>query len=112
MNITGPLNIAMSDNDAGNRELHLSLKQDFAALTLPQRSENFKEYIISLTNDLENQKGSDASRQGMTMILQLCVELQPHIDADELPLEETIIGEIKEQDPIGNIKLSGQVFTN
>ena len=112
MNITGPLNIAMSDNDAGNREIHLSFKQDFAALPLQQRSEIFQEYITSLTDDLQSQEESDANRQGMTMILQICVELQPHIDTDDIPLEETIVGEIKEHDPIGSIKLAGQTPPN
>jgi hypothetical protein len=107
MDITGPLNIAMLDNDAGNRELHLSFKDDFIALTLQQRSKTFQEYITSLTNEVQNQKESDASRQGMTMIIQFCIELQPHIDANEISLDETIVGEMKEHDPIGSIKLSG-----
>jgi hypothetical protein len=46
------------------------------------------------------------NRQGMTTILQICEQLQPHIDANELPLEETIVVNIQSHNPFGNIKIT------
>jgi len=78
MEITGPLNIGVLDNDAGGREIH---KLD----------------------------ESDVNRQGMTTILQICEQLQPQIDANELPLEETIVVNIQSHNPFGNIKITNSL---
>ena len=107
MEITGPLNIGVLDNDAGGRELQLSFKPEFRILTLQQQSEEFQEFIKILINEIHQLDESDANRQGMTTILQVCEQLQPHIDANELPLEETIVVNIQTHNPFGNIKISG-----
>jgi len=107
MEITGPLNIGVLDNDTGGRELHLSFNADFRVLNLQQQSENFQEFIKTLINEIHKLDESDANRQGMTTILQVCEQLQPHIDANELPLEETIVVNIQSHNPFGNIKISG-----
>ncbi len=106
MEITGPLNIGVLDNDTGGRELHLSFKADFRILNLPQQAESFQEFIKTLINEIHKLDESDANRQGMTTILQVCEQLQPHINANELPLEETIVINIQTQSPFGNIKIS------
>ena len=107
MEITGPLNIGVIDNDAGGRELHLSFKADFRVLTLQHQSEAFQDFIKTLINEIYKLDESDANRQGMTTILQICEQLKPHIDANELPLEETIVVNIQSHNPFGNIKISG-----
>ena len=107
MEITGPLNIGVLDNDTGGRELQLSFKPEFRILTLQQQSEEFQEFIKILINEIHQLDESDANRQGMTTILQVCEQLQPHIDANELPLEETIVVNIQTHNPFGNIKISG-----
>ena len=106
MEITGPLKIGVIDNDMGGRELHLSFKPEFRVLNLQQQSESFREFINTLINEIAKLDESDANRQGMTTILQICEQLQPHIDANELPLEETIVVNIQTHSPFGNIKIS------
>ena len=107
MEITGPLNIGVLENNSGGRELHLSFKPEFRILHLQQQSEAFQEFIKTLVNEINKLDESDANRQGMTTILQICEQLQPHIDANELPLEETIVVNIQTHSPFGNIKISG-----
>ena len=107
MEITGPHNIGVIDNDSGGREIHLSFKADFRILNLQQQSQSFQDFIKTLINEIHKLDESDANRQGMTTILQICEQLQPHIDANELPLEETIVVNVQSHNPFGNIKISG-----
>ena len=107
MEITGPLNIGVIDNDSGGREIHLSFKADFRILNLQQQSQSFQDFIKTLINEIHKLDESDANRQGMTTILQICEQLQPHINANELPLEETIVVNVQSHNPFGNIKISG-----
>ncbi len=106
MEISGPLNIGILDNDSGGREIHLDFKADFRILNQQQQSESFQEFIKTLINEIYKLDESDPNRQGMNTILQICEQLQPHIDANELPLEETIVVNIQSHNPFGNIKLS------
>jgi len=107
MEITGPLNIGVLDNDTGGRELHLSFKPEFRILNLQQQTESFQAFISTLINQIQKLDASDINRQGMTTILQICEQLQPHIENNELPLEETIVVNIQTHSPFGNIKISG-----
>jgi len=107
MEITGPLTISVINNDTGGRELHLSFKPEFRILNLQQQSEDFQKFISTLVNEIHGLEESDANRQGMTTILQICEQLQPHIDGNELPLEETIVVNIQTQSPFGNIQITG-----
>lgn len=106
MEITGPLNIGVLDNDTGGREIHLSFKADFRVLNLQQQSASFQDFISTLINEIYKLDESDNNRQGMTTILQICEQLQPHIDANELPLEETIVVNVQTQNPFGNIRIT------
>lgn len=107
MEITGPLTIGVIDNDTGSREIHLGFKPEFRILHLQQQSEKFQEFITALINEIHKLDESDPNRQGMTTILQICEQLKPHIDANELPLEETIVVNVQTHNPFGNIKISG-----
>ena len=106
MEITGPLNIGVLDNDTGGRELHLSFKPEFRILNLQQQTESFQAFISTLINQIQKLDASDINRQGMTTILQICEQLKPHIESNELPLEETIVVNIQTHSPFGNIKIS------
>ena len=105
MEISGPLSIGVIDNDAGGRDLHLSFKPEFRILTLPQQSEEFQLFINTLNNEIHKLEEGDSNRQGMLTILQICEQLKPHIDANELPLEETIEVTLQTQNPFGNIQI-------
>jgi len=102
---TGPLNIDAFETDTGDRELHLSFKVDFRVLPLEEQSANFREYINYLIKEIQALDESNADRLGMANILQICQQLQPHIDANELLLEDTIVVNIQAHDPFGNIKI-------
>ncbi len=107
MEIVGPLNIGVLDNDTGGRELHLSFKPEFRVLNVQQQSESFQAFISSLINAIHQLDEADDNRQGMTTILKICEQLKPHIDANELPLEETIVVNIQTHNPFGNIQITG-----
>ena len=86
MEIIGPLNIGVLDNDTGGRELHLSFKPKLRMLSVQQQTVNFQAFITTLINDLHKLEVADANRQGMNPILQISDQLNPHIDSNELPL--------------------------
>jgi hypothetical protein len=107
MEITGPIKIGILDNDTGGRELHLDFRNEFRVLSLQQQTESFRNFISALINQIHQLDESDANRQGMVTILQICEQLQPHFEANELPLEETIVVNIQSHNPFGNIKITG-----
>ncbi len=106
MEITGPLNIGVLDNDMGGQELQLSFKAEFRSLPIQQQTAQLQEFIKTLIKEIYLLDASDANRQGMTTILQICEQLQPHIDANELPLEETILVNVETHNPFGNIQIT------
>lgn len=106
MEITGPLTIGILDNDNGSRELHLKFRPEFRVLNQQQQSETFQDFIQTLNDEIGRLDEDDTNRQGMLTILQICEQLKPHIDANELPLEETIVVNIQTRSPFGNIKLA------
>jgi len=105
MEISGPLSIGVIDNESGTRELHLSFKPEFRVLSLPQQSDAFQVFIHTLNQEIHPLEETDPNRQGMLTILQICEQLKPHIDANELPLEETIVVTLQTQSPFGNIQI-------
>ncbi len=94
MEIQGPFTIAVNDNsDTGLRELHLGFKPAFQQQDLQSRLTSVKNYLADLQKNIEAE--SDANnQQGMLTILQISQELLPHLESDEIPLDETIVIEI------------------
>jgi len=79
--IQGPFTISVNDNSG--------IQQS----DLKSRLNTIKDYLAEL------HKGIDAendvtSQQGMITISQIVQELLPHLEADEIPLNETIVVEI------------------
>ena len=105
MIIEGPLSIGIIDNDNGTRELHLDFNDDFRALKLSQQAEAFHEFLLYLKSEIGVLEEDDPNRQGMMMILQISEQLLPHIEANEIPLDETIVVNLEVNNPFGNIKL-------
>lgn len=94
MEIQGPFTIAVNDNsETGLRELHLGFKPAFQQLDLQSRLETLKDYQASLQADISS-NADETNQQGMITILQISQELFPHLESDDIPLEETIIIEI------------------
>ena len=105
MEITGPITIGTLQNDMGNHELHLNFTAEFRAMNLAQQADSFQNYINNLINEIGRLDENDANRQGMLTILQVAEQLMPHIQANEIPLEETIVINLQQDNPFGNITL-------
>lgn len=105
MEIDGPFRIGTMQNDMGGHELHLDFTVEFRALNTAQQVDAFRHYIKRLINDISSLDEKDANRRGMLTILQVAEQLVPHIEANEIPLEETIVISLQQDNPFGNITL-------
>lgn len=104
MEIKGPLKIGVIDNDDGSRELHLDFTNEFRGLNLEKQSEEFHEFLLYLRSELDILEEHDPNHQGMMTILQICEQVQPRLDANEVPLDETIVVNIEVNNLFGNIE--------
>jgi len=93
------------DSDTGGRELHRSFKPEFNILKLEQQSASFQDFIKTLMNEIYKLDVDDARLQDMTTILQVCEHLQPHVEANELPLEETTVVNILTHSRFRNVQI-------
>ncbi|VAW67608.1 hypothetical protein MNBD_GAMMA08-926 [hydrothermal vent metagenome] len=92
--IQGPFTIAVNDNsDTGLRELHLGFKPAFQQQDLASRLAAIRTYLEELQKNI-NAEDDATNQQGMITIMQVAQELMPHIESDEIPLDETIVIEI------------------
>ena len=105
MEINGPFNIGTLQNDMGGHELHLDFTAEFRALNSAHQADAFQNYINSLINEISRLDEKETNRQGMLTILQVAEQLMPHIQANEIPLEETIVISLQQGNPFGNITL-------
>jgi len=105
MDINGPFKIGTLQNDMGGHELHLDFTADFRAMNSAQQADAFQNYINSLINEISRLDEKDVNRPGMLTILQVAEQLMPHIQANEIPLEETIVISLQQDNPFGNITL-------
>ncbi len=105
MEITGPFKLGTLQNDSGGQELHLDFTAEFRAMNLAQQVDSMQNYINSLINEISRLDEKDANRQGMLTIVQVAEQLLPHIQANEIPLEETIVISLQQHNPFGNITL-------
>ena len=109
MQINGPFSISIIDNSATqSRELHLKFKPAFQREALAARLKTLQGHINDLQQEVE-QQAEDATRQGMLMMLQIVEELYPHIEQDEIPLDETIVIEMGASSPLDKL-LQGAVW--
>ena len=94
MEIQGPFTIAINDNsETGLRELHLGFKPGFQHAELDERIATVKDYLVNLNKNIAAETDPN-NQQGMLTIAQIAQELLPHLESNEIPLEETIIVEI------------------
>lgn len=103
MLIEGPLQISIVDTDTGDRELHLKFTAEFKALKQDQQCDSFHEFIHYMKTEIDVLEESDPNRQGMLTIQQVAEQLLPHIESNEIPLEDAIIVNIHADSPFGNI---------
>ena len=105
MKITGPLTIGILENDLGGREVHLDFNNDFRILNLSQQIDTFRAFIANLAKDIDALDNDNPDRKGMLTIYQICEEIMPHLEANEIPLEETIVVSFQSENPFGNIQI-------
>ncbi len=103
MLIEGPLNISVIDTDTGGRELHLKFTPEFKALEHSQQCDSFHEFIHYLKTEIDVLEESDPNHHGMLSIQQIAEQLLPHIEANEIPLEDAIVVNIQADTPFGNV---------
>lgn len=103
MQIQGPFDIKVITNeDSQGRELHLTFTNDFRQQTHELRLENFRQHMLDLQQSVQ-QTDDPAEQQGMLTILQISEQLLPHLEQDEIPLEETIVIEIGSTSPFDHL---------
>ena len=103
MQIEGPFNIQIQDNaDNQSRELHLSFTAEFRQQDLDERLASFRQHLNDLQGSIQN-TSDPAEQQGMLMILQISEQLAPHLEADEIPLDETIVIEMGPASPLDQL---------
>ena len=106
MLIEGPLDISIADNSSEqSRELEITFTAVFKSRELSDRVDDFKQHIKQLQQNI-NATDNPAEQQGMLAILQICEQFLPHIEADEIPLDETITIEIGQSSPFDSILAS------
>ncbi len=105
MEIQGPFKIGTLQNDTGGYELHLDFTPEFRAMNLARQADSFRKYIDSLTLEISRLDEKNTDRQGMLTILRVAEQLMPHIEANEIPLEETIVISLQQDNPFGTITL-------
>jgi len=92
--IQGPFTIAVNDNsETGLRELHLGFKPAFQQQDLANRLQAVKDYMRDLQTNIDAEADAN-NQQGMITIMQISEEILPHLESDEIPLNETIVIEI------------------
>ena len=96
MDIEGPLKVGVVEpSPQGNYELHINFTDDFKAAELAEQGTQFRSYIAELQAALGAGDLDDRNAQGVLMIQQICEQLQPHIEAGEVALGETLVIEVQ-----------------
>jgi hypothetical protein len=95
MDINGPIKVGVVEpSPEGNYELHINFTDEFKAAELAVQGETFRAYLAELGAALKGDlDGRDA--QGVLLIQQICEQLQPHIEAGEIPLVEPLVIEVQ-----------------
>ena len=95
MKIDGPISVNILDDDVQNkRTLEINFKQEFQQLNLSQQVSEMTRYIQTLFQNAQPLEEDQADREGLLLIMQICEQLLPHLQQEELDLTETILFEM------------------
>lgn len=83
------------DPQTRRREIHLSFTPEFQFMEQPQRVQVYKSYIEYLIAKAQ-QSQDETEQKGVITILQIAEQLFSHIQADQIPLHETLVVEMGE----------------
>ncbi len=96
MDIAGPLKIGVVEpSPQGNYELHIDFDEAFKAADLATQGEQFRAYLAGLGVALAKGDLDDRNAQGVMLVQQICEQLQPHIEAGEVAMGETLVIEVQ-----------------
>ncbi len=96
MDIQGPVKVGVVEpSPQGNYELQITFTDDFKAATLAEQGAQFKAYIAELQSAVSGNGLDDRNRQGALLVQQICEQLQPHIEAGDIALGETLVIEVQ-----------------
>lgn len=96
MEINGPLKVGVVEpSPQGNYELHITFTDEFQSAGLARQGEQFRSYLGDLGTALSGGQLSERDVQGVLLVQQICEQLQPHIEAGEIPLSETLVIEVQ-----------------
>ena len=93
MDVVAPFDISVQDPKPDLRELHFSFTADFQKMAVAERLEALRAYIKSLVKQAETLVDPESQR-GIVTVIQISEEIFPHIQSDNLPLDEVLIVEI------------------
>jgi hypothetical protein len=95
MEINGPFRVGVVEpSPHGNYELHISFTDAFKAADLASQGKQFRAYLDELSEALRGDLDA-RNAQGVMLIQQICEQLQPHIEAGEVALGETLVIEVQ-----------------
>lgn len=95
MKIDGPLRVSVLDDEIKNkRTLEIDFTETYQQLSVQQQSVEMRSYIQRLFQNAETLQAGDSNREGLLLIMQICEELLPYIQQQELDLSETITMEL------------------
>ncbi len=96
MTIKVPFNIGFNENaEAQTGEIHLSFTEEFQSMPQQQRIKIYKAYLQHLIAQAQ-MSIDENSQKGIITVLQIADQLFPHLEAEQIPLQETIIVEMGE----------------
>jgi uncharacterized membrane protein YccC len=91
MKIQGPISVSVQDDDVqAKRTLEINFTEAFQQNTHEQQVAELKSYIQSLFQNAESLPEGQADREGILLIMQICEQLLPLLQQQELDLTETI----------------------
>lgn len=99
MQIQGPVRINIGEPaDGQGRLLLMSFRPEFKAQPLEARGAAFADYLAELNAGVADPALDEANRMGMLIVQQVAEQLLPHVQADELDLEQEMIIQIRPQE--------------
>jgi len=91
MKIEGPISVSIIDDDVqAKRTLEINFTEQFQQLDLAKQVSELKAYIQKLFQNAEALPEGQADREGQLLIMQICEQLLPLVQQQELDLAETI----------------------
>lgn len=107
MKIEGPLIVSVLDDEIQNkRTLEINFTEQFQQLSAQQQAADMQKYIQQLFQNGEALEPGSSNREGLLLIMQICEELLPYIQQQELDLTETITMELAAQVTMPEVSVS------